>query len=142
MTKDKISKLQKVQNHAARLVKKVPKRESIQPILKDLHWLPVNARIQYKIALYVYQCINEASFPSYLRELLSEYTPTRSLRSSDKSLLKKSRPKLKQYGERAFTFAGADVWNNLPTLVKCSSTLEIFKRRLKTHLFKINYDSM
>ena len=140
MTQEKIlTRLQKVQNYAARLVKRLPRRASIQPVLQDLHWLPVNARINYKVALYVYQCINESSFPSYLKELLCAYTPTRTLRSSDKNLLQKSSPKLKQYGERAFSFAGADVWNSLPTLVKSSPSVDILKKRLKTHLFRTCY---
>ena len=58
----------------------------------------------------------------------SVHTPPQE-RSSDKNLLQKSSPKLKQYGERAFSFAGADVWNSLPTLVKSSPSVDIFQKR-------------
>ena len=44
-----LKKLQLVQNNAARLVLKKKKYDHITPLLKNLHWLPVNQRIVYKI---------------------------------------------------------------------------------------------
>ena len=35
ISEQKLDKLQRIQNHAARLVKKVPKRESVTPLLKE-----------------------------------------------------------------------------------------------------------
>ncbi len=49
-----ISKLQLVQNAAARLLTSTKKREHITPVLEKLHWLPVKYRIQYKVLLYVF----------------------------------------------------------------------------------------
>lgn len=46
-----ISRLQLVQNAAARLLTGIKKREHITPVLKRLHWLPVKYRIQYKVLL-------------------------------------------------------------------------------------------
>jgi len=40
-----IQKLQCVQNTAAHVVLRAPKRTSAQPLLKQLHWLPVRQRI-------------------------------------------------------------------------------------------------
>ena len=51
-------KLQRVQNNAARLVLCVPRRDHITPHLKTLHWLPIEARITYKIALMTYRAIH------------------------------------------------------------------------------------
>ena len=86
MSLENIHKLQLIQNHAARLVKKASKRSSAKLLLKDLHWLPVKDRIIYKIAVLVFNIINNNSSPSYLRELITVYTPQtqRSLRSSQK----------------------------------------------------------
>ena len=71
---------------AARLVKKASKRSSAKLLLKDLHWLPVKDRIIYKIAVLVFNIINNNSSPSYLRELITVSFPQtqRSLRSSQK----------------------------------------------------------
>ena len=43
-------KLQRVQNSAARSVMKSRKCDHIQPLLRNLHWLPVYSRIDYKIS--------------------------------------------------------------------------------------------
>ena len=86
MSLENIFKLQLIQNHAARLVKKASKRSSAKLLLKDLHWLLVKDRIIYKIAVLVFNIINNNSSPSYLRELITVYSPQaqRSLRSSQK----------------------------------------------------------
>ena len=53
-----IYKLQKVQNAAARLISKRKKRESVRDVLKELHWLPVEKRIIFKLLVTTYKIIN------------------------------------------------------------------------------------
>ena len=90
MTNENFYKLQLIQNHAARLVKRVSmKSSSATALLKDLHWLPIKQRVSYKISIIVFKCLNCEDFPSYLKDLISIYNPPRSLRSSDKFLLVK-----------------------------------------------------
>ena len=62
--------LQLVQNRAERIVTFTKKYEHITPSLIDLHWLPVEHRIIYKILLLVYKAINGLS-PSYISISLS-----------------------------------------------------------------------
>ena len=76
-----IDRLQLVQNSAARLVVRSKKREHVTPVLINLHWLPVEQRILYKLCILCYKCLNEQA-PSYLSQSLNVYTPGRSLRSS------------------------------------------------------------
>ena len=52
-----IAKLQLIQNHAARIVTEQRRSCHITPILKDLHWLPVAAHIDFKLHLHVYKCL-------------------------------------------------------------------------------------
>ena len=75
MSLENIHKLQLIQSLAARLVKKASKRSSDKLLPKDLHWLPVKDRIIYKIAVLLFNIINNNSSPSYLRELITFYTP-------------------------------------------------------------------
>uniref|UniRef100_A0A8C6P6I6 Reverse transcriptase domain-containing protein n=1 Tax=Nothobranchius furzeri TaxID=105023 RepID=A0A8C6P6I6_NOTFU len=70
-----LSKLQKVQNAAARFLTNTDRRMHITPILTDLHWLPVKFRINFKVLLYVYKALYCPS-PSYLTDLLTPYVPT------------------------------------------------------------------
>ena len=114
MTHENIQKLQLIQNHAARLVKKASKTSSASFLLKELHWLPVKVRITYKIAVLVYKILYDSSSPPYLNDLIKIYVPQRSLRSSKKNLLEKPPKHLKTYGERSFSYAAPDVWNQLP----------------------------
>ena len=80
-----LKKLQVIQNSAARMVTRTKRHESISPVLRFLHWLPIKFRISFKILLLMYLCTNNMA-PSYLSELLTKYQPARTLRSSQKNM--------------------------------------------------------
>ena len=60
-SKHLINKLQRIQNMAARLVYKLPKFSHITPLLINLHWLPVEYRIKYKILLFTFKAIHQSA---------------------------------------------------------------------------------
>ena len=64
-----LNKLQGIQNHAARLVLHKSRHASASGLLRTLHWLPVKARIQYKIACLCFQVIYQNSMPPYISDL-------------------------------------------------------------------------
>ena len=99
---NKLNKLQRIQNHTARLVLRKSKHESATTLLRTLHWLPVKARIQYKIACLCFQCIYQNSMPPYISDLLHPYCPSRTLRSLDASLLTVPRFSLETFGKKIF----------------------------------------
>ena len=121
-------------NSAARLVMKKRKHDHITPVLRDLHWLPVKFRWQFKLAVLAYRHF-EGTLPSYLSDILCVYQPSRSLRSSNERLLKVPKRTLKTVGERSFSFLAPTVWNSLPASVRNQSNLAEFKSTLKTHFF-------
>ena len=133
-----IAKLQRVQNAAARVIAGVGKREHVTPLLEQLHWLPVELRIIFKVNLLTYKCLHKLA-PTYLQELLNVYRPNRTLRSSNAAprLTQKSYC-LKNYGYRAFAVHAPELWNKLPSYIRESESVSVFKSRLKTYLFK-NY---
>ena len=53
-----LKKLQLVFNRAARLIAGTAPRERITPVLIDLHWLPIKARIFFKICVLTYTALN------------------------------------------------------------------------------------
>ena len=137
--KHNIAKLQKVQNAAARLTFKLRKHDHITQARKQLHWLPIEARITYKLCLHCHNFFHNSS-PVYLADLLTVYIPGRSLRSSsDCYMLKVPSINTKKFGERAFRFAAPKAWNSLPFLIRQQSSTSAFKRSLKTHLFQLYY---
>jgi hypothetical protein len=134
-----ISKLQTVQNAAAKLVCGISRYDHVTPPLEDLHWLPINFRIQFKVLLLCYKSLHEKG-PLYLQELLIPYQPARSLRSASSNCLVVPKSNLKTYGDRAFCVAGPTLWNSLPIKIRNSPSVDAFKKNLKTHLFKIAFN--
>ena len=134
--------LQRLQNTAARIITKTKKYDHITPVLRELHWLPVKYRSHFKVLLLTYKCIHNMA-PQYLSELLTVHNPSRTLRSSqDISLVppKLTNIKTKFYGNRAFSLAAPQLWNSLPSEVRSSRSCDIFKRKLKTYLFKAAFN--
>src|SRR6218665_1084675 len=70
----------------ARVVLCVPLRTCSSVLLHQLHWLPVEFRIRFKLACLTYKALS-TSKPTYLHALLTPYTPPRCLRSSGTRLL-------------------------------------------------------
>ena len=134
-----LRKLQSVLNASARLISGTRKYDHISHVLKDLHWLPVKQRIKFKLLLTVFKCLN-GSAPLYLRRRLNLANNPK-LRSFKKKLLVVPQSKTKLYGDRRFSVAGPRYWNLLPQEIRLSSSIDIFKSKLKTFLFKEAYGS-
>lgn len=133
-----IKRLQYIQNSAARILTYTPSGQHITGVLYSLHWLPVQSRIVFKTLTLTYKAIHGTA-PSYICDLVTRYTPSRSLRSADSLTLQQPPYRLKSMGERAFSVAAPRLWNALPVAVRDAHTLASFKKLLKTHLFKIAF---
>jgi len=134
-----LKRLQRLQNKAARLVYSCGRDQPSAGLLKELHWLPVKERIEYKIMLYVYKCINEQG-PTYLGDLVSlqrndPLGTGRRLRShSDYTRLSMLRS-YKKAGDSSFAVAAPRIWNNTSVEIREAVSVSCFKRLLKTSLF-------
>ena len=137
-TNSALKRLQLVQNAAARVLTRTKKCEHISPVLKTLHWLPIQFRIDYKIVLLTYEALKGLA-PEYLSELLIPYSPPRLLCSQDAGYLTIPRISRITMGGRAFSYRAPILWNNLPRHLRVSDTLSIFKCRLKTYPFSKSY---
>ena len=135
-----IQPLQLIQNAAARLVFNLPKFSHVTPLLRSLHWLPVAARIRFKVLTLVYAAANKTA-PHYLQGIIQAYTPAQPLRSSAIS-----HPASRTTGSRSsrlqsFLTLAPQWWNDLPIPIRAASSLPIFRRSLKSHLFTLYLDS-
>ena len=136
-----VRRLQAVLNAAARLVFSSSKFDHITPLLRQLHWLNARERIDFKLAVIVYNC-RHGTAPSYLADELhqsAEQEARRRLRSASTASLDVRRTRLSTIGDRAFPVAAARVWNGLPSFVTSASSLSVFRSRLKTHLFRRSF---
>ena len=135
-----LSKLQKVENNAARLIFRTTRSAHVTPILHSLHWLPIEQRIEYKSSLLCFK-ISSHQAPVYLLELLHLYTPSRQLGSStDTRVFRIPSFRTKSCGQRSFSQA-PDIWNQLPVSVRHSTSVGSFKSSLKTFLFLKTFPS-
>ena len=131
-----LQKLQSVQNAAARLITRTGRREHITPVLRELHWLPVRQRIDFKLAVLVYKALH-GQLQQYLAEDCQLLTDIgrRSLRSAD-VLTCATRRTRTRLGDRSFSVAGPRLWNSLPVALRVRDiSLAQFKRLLKTLWF-------
>ncbi len=130
-----IKPLQLIQNAAARVVFNEPKKAHVTPLFIRLHWLPIAARIKFKVLMFAYKTTTGTA-PIYLNSLVQTYAPSRSLRSaSERRLVVPSQRGTKSLS-RTFTWTVPSWWNDLPISIRTAESLAIFKKHLKTHLFR------
>ena len=130
----KLRKIQIVINNAARLINGIKRRERITPHLIGLHWLPLKARLKFKLCCLTYKALKEKC-PLYLKEHLVVLNE-RGLEGSRLHV-----PSIvSNNGKRAFSYAAPVVFNELPRELRNSASFELFKKDLKTLLFREAYD--
>jgi len=139
-----LAPLQRVQNAAARLVLDLKPSDHITAAFFELHWLPIERRIAYRLCLLVYKSLHGQA-PIHLSELLHSITdiPSRSmLRSAASEELDIPLCTRLCFGDRAFMVAGPRQWNKLPAAIRSISNTLQFKRHLKTYLFQTAFNTV
>ena len=131
-----INQMQRVQNLAAKVILGKLKMDSASEYLLVLHWLPICSRINHKILTLVHKCI-KGSAPEYLQNLLVVHRPSRSgLRSAlETNQLVVPCVRCKTLAECSFSVLGPKMWNSLLEVLRSEADTDVFKRKLKTHLF-------
>jgi len=138
-----LQRLQSVFSAAARLVFSARKSEHITPLLRELHWLKVPERIQFRLCVLAYRCLIGTA-PSYLAETIhstADVGSRRRLRSASTSMLVIPSTRRTTLGDRAFPVTAARARNALPSSVRSAPSLLQFRRDLKTTLFQSSYSS-
>jgi len=127
-------KLKLNKNRAARIVLNVPPRTPSLPLLQQLHWLPIEARISHKLCSLMYRVTN-GTVPLSRRTLSTlgrKYTLLRhaSIRSASRSDYNVPR-----FTNSSFSISAPTFWNCLPSHIRSSPSFSSFPTRLKTHCF-------
>jgi hypothetical protein len=133
-----VGQLQRVQNAAARLVFGLGPKDPISPVYYNCTGYQFRYRITFKLCSIMFS-IRSGNCPLYLSDCVTTVAAQshsqRGLRSASTSNYVLPRLHTK-FGERAFSYAGPRAWNSLPDSVRCAPSIAVFKRRLKTYLFK------
>ncbi len=131
-----LRKLELVQNAAAQVIYKLSRYAHVTHLYKELHWLPINPRIVYKVNLIVFKILHGLA-PAYLVDLVTVRVVQGRLRSAiDPVRLEVDVPRLEGHGARAFSFYAPNAWNSLPRDIRGIDSIDVFKSKLKTYLFK------
>ncbi len=128
-----LNKLQVLQNSAARVVTFTRRFDHITPILYELHWLPVEERIKFKILLLTYKALNGKA-PQYISQMLS-FKDTRNTRYMQSVPLFVPKVRCPTFGGKSFSHVAPTLWNKLPLSIRSAKDVDTFKTMLKTHLF-------
>ena len=140
-TKESFNTIQSVFNSTAKALLGAPKRSPSLPILKKLHWLPLERRIVFKLALTGHR-LYYFKQPTYMSERIFCKHHTRDTRGSTYPILtsdsftNRSRGK---YGDRSAYYSICQIFNNLPSKLREIECYELFKASLKHHLFSTTF---
>jgi len=128
-------RLQSVMNAAAKLIHRHRRYDQVTLLLRDLHWLKLTERLDFKLAVTIYKCLHGLA-PRYLADSIQRVSGScrRQLRSSSTKTLVVPYNRLVTAGDRAFSSFG--IWNSLPNDVTAATTFSTFRFHLKTCLFK------
>src|SRR6266536_1615301 len=137
-----LSRLQSVLNASARLIANLPRRSHVTPILKDLHWLLVPQRIEFKVCLLVYKCLHRLAPPYLSRYCIptSSLSGRSHLRSASRSYIFVPDFSTKPFGLRGFMVSGPRCCYFLPSHLRLPSlSLPRFCSLPKAHLFSCTF---
>ncbi len=94
-----LQRIQRTQNTATRIITNSRRYEHITPFLRQLHWLPIQKRIEFKVLCLTYKALHNMA-PLYLTQFLSQKIELRQLRCKDQHLLQVPLTSLKYAGDR------------------------------------------
>ena len=126
-----------MRQHAVHLITGTRQSDHITPVLRELHWLPVRQRVDFKLALLVFKALHDltAPYPADDCQLIISNASRCRLQSADIDTCVVPRTNTR-LGDRNFAVTGPHLWNSLPAeLRQPDIELEEFRRLLKMFLF-------
>jgi len=133
-----LNRPQSVLNAAARSIAGLRRSDHVTDTLASFHWLRASEHINFKLAVLVYRALHGTA-PRYLSDLLrrvADLPSRRRLRSATSSQLDDRPSRLVNVGDRSFASAWPKLWYSLPDDITSASSLSVFRKKLKTHLFR------
>ena len=115
-----IQVLQRMQNNAARIVLQAARRCHAQPLLRELHWLPIQHRIKCKVVVLTFKSRSNTTAPTYLSRHIKAAVSERTLRLSAVPLPDKPFTRT-DFARRAYRCSVPTVWNSLPVIASGNS---------------------
>ena len=134
LNKGLATRIQKLQNRAARVITFQGYDIRSADILKQLNWEELALRRDKHLSLLMYNTINH-KVPKYLSDLFlnsCENNPYKSrLRNLEHNVVLNYIPRTEYY-KGSFSYRGAKQWNSLPHDFKASESKAILKKKLSS----------
>ena len=138
-----IKNLQTAQNAAPRIIVHADKYTCAKPILKELHWLPIQQRSNFKIILLTFKALHGFT-ATYISELISIKIVSRELHNN-KGLPLMEHTHNSTFGERAFSDTAPKLWNKLSFAIRNIDNINRFIKRVKNSFISVllrNFDHL
>ena len=129
-TKSQLAPIRTTLNAAARMVTGIKKYDHISPALKELKWLPIEARCSFRTACLTHKALHTGK-PTYLASKLKRAGQTRNLRSSNTLLLIPPKARKQKTLACSFSSNAPKIWNSIPIHIRSNPSFPCFKRQLK-----------
>ena len=134
-----IQRLLCIQSTFARVVTRQSSCISISRTLKNLTWLPVKWRINFKVITLTYKVLAWGEL-SYLFMQIASVFPQCTLQASSDTRHLVVLPSRIKIGARGFHCSAPSIWNNIPFDIQAASSVQTFKSQLKTLYFQQTFD--
>ena len=135
-TGEQLERIQKVINFAAKIAHGgARKYDHVTPIMKELQWMSIADKINFDISIFMFKVINQI-----LPEWLFRFPKVGDIQSrltrqvNDLVVYRTST----DIGARAISIKGPKIWNSIPLNIRTSSTISVFKEKLKKHILNDN----
>ena len=130
-----LDRLQTLNNTAAKIIYNARKYDHVTPLLKDLNWLRIRQRIEYKISTIVHKSLHGHAPPYLCFAHVANVPGRQRLRSASRGLLTTPPVHRATLDGRSIDVIGPEMWNKLPFHIISTSSSASFHTALKTFLF-------
>ena len=127
----RIESIRKLQKKIIRIISFSDFRDHTSPLFKNLSILPIDDLNNEATALFAFKFFRKAlpeTFNHFFKS--NDYFHSHNTRSSTKIHKEQARTNYKKISVK---FKGGEIWNNLPTSIKNSKSLELFKKKIKKY---------
>ena len=141
LPKSSILRLQRIQNLAARILTRTPRRDHITEVLIDLHWLKIKGGggVVYKILIFTFKAFIDRTAPLYLCELIEQQKSKTNTRLAGDAFLLKLPPPNRNcadtFFERSFVYGAPYEWNKLDERVRRLTDFNICLKSKRCYLY-------
>ena len=122
-----ITRLQRLQNRAMRVILKCHYRTHINTMLTSLKWMSVRQRLHYSRCVWMWK-VGHGLVPGYMESMFSSNFGYNTRSSTNGNY------RVTACNHNTFQYSGIRAWNGLPHQIKALSSLPSFKKALTTHI--------